>query len=116
MKSKMMLTSAAAFAAAFGFAAPAMAQEEIVVGHLTYHTGEFGAFGPFFDGVTEVVADDSTGCRWVVRWHGEAPPVQALIDACHAKGWGLAAIAPEQRTLEGVFADLQRQHALGGDA
>lgn len=68
------------------------------------------------DGVTEVIADDSTGCSWVVRWHGEAPPVQALIDACHAKGWGLAAIAPEQRTLEGVFADLQRQHALGGDA
>ncbi|MEM1373678.1 MAG: ABC transporter substrate-binding protein [Pseudomonadota bacterium] len=38
-----------------GIAAPALADEEIVVGHLTYHTGEFGAFGPFFDGVTEMV-------------------------------------------------------------
>ena len=38
-----------------GVAAPAVAEGEITVGHLTYHTGEFGAFGPFFDGVTEMV-------------------------------------------------------------
>ncbi|MEL7105684.1 MAG: ABC transporter substrate-binding protein [Pseudomonadota bacterium] len=49
------LAGAAALAAGFGVAAPAVADEEIVVGHLTYHTGEFGAFGPFFDGVAEMV-------------------------------------------------------------
>ncbi len=49
------IAGAAALAAGFGAAAPAMAEEEIVVGHLTYHTGEFGAFGPFFDGVAEMV-------------------------------------------------------------
>lgn len=49
------IASAVALAAGFGAAAPAMADEEIVVGHLTYHTGEFGAFGPFFDGVAEMV-------------------------------------------------------------
>ncbi len=49
------IAGAAALAAGFGVAAPAVADEEIVVGHLTYHTGEFGAFGPFFDGVAEMV-------------------------------------------------------------
>ncbi|MEL6840577.1 MAG: ABC transporter substrate-binding protein [Pseudomonadota bacterium] len=48
------ITSALAVVAGLGVAAPASA-EEIVVGHLTYHTGEFGAFGPFFDGVAEMV-------------------------------------------------------------
>ncbi|MEO0930078.1 MAG: ABC transporter substrate-binding protein [Pseudomonadota bacterium] len=48
------ITSALAVVACLGVAAPAAA-EEIVVGHLTYHTGEFGAFGPFFDGVAEMV-------------------------------------------------------------
>ncbi len=51
----LTFTSAIALAAGFGLAAPAVAEEEIVVGHLTYHTGEFGAFGPFFDGVAEMV-------------------------------------------------------------
>ncbi|MEM6387986.1 MAG: ABC transporter substrate-binding protein [Pseudomonadota bacterium] len=49
----LTLTSVLALTA--GLSAPAVADEEIVVGHLTYHTGEFGAFGPFFDGVTEMV-------------------------------------------------------------
>ena len=49
------IASAVALAAGFGAAYPAMADEEIVVGHLTYQTGEFGAFGPFFDGVAEMV-------------------------------------------------------------
>lgn len=44
-----------ALVAGLGVASPAVAEEEIVIGHLTYHTGEFGAFGPFFDGVTEMV-------------------------------------------------------------
>ena len=49
------LTSALAMVASLGAGSQAMAEGEIVVGHLTYHTGEFGAFGPFFDGVTEMV-------------------------------------------------------------
>jgi ABC-type branched-subunit amino acid transport system substrate-binding protein len=40
--------------AALGLATPVLANEEIVVGHLTYHTGEFGAWGAFFDGIAEV--------------------------------------------------------------
>lgn len=56
MRRKMTaFAGAAALAAGLGVAAPTMAEEEIVVGHLTYHTGEFGAFGPFFDGVAEMV-------------------------------------------------------------
>lgn len=49
------LTSALAMVASLGAGSQAIAEGEIVVGHLTYHTGEFGAFGPFFDGVTEMV-------------------------------------------------------------
>lgn len=51
-----MLASGLVLAGGLGAVAPAAAQDsEILVGHLTYHTGEFGAFGPFFDGVTEMV-------------------------------------------------------------
>ena len=50
------LTTGLALAAGLGIAAPVAAMDkEITIGHLTYHTGEFGAFGPFFDGVTEMV-------------------------------------------------------------
>lgn len=37
-------------------ACPAAAQD-ISVGHLTYHTGEYGGFGPFFDGVADFSLD-----------------------------------------------------------
>ena len=56
MKSRAKtITGALALAAGLGVSAPAAIAEEITVGHLTYHTGEFGAFGPFFDGVAEMV-------------------------------------------------------------
>lgn len=48
------LAGATALVVGLGAAVPAAAEGEIVVGHLTYHTGEFGAFGPFFDGVAEM--------------------------------------------------------------
>lgn len=32
---------------------PVFAAKDIKMGHLTYHTGEYGAFGEFFDGVTD---------------------------------------------------------------
>ncbi|MEM9853566.1 MAG: ABC transporter substrate-binding protein [Pseudomonadota bacterium] len=49
----LVLTTA--LVSGIGLATPAVADGETVIGHLTYHTGEFGAFGPFFDGVTEMV-------------------------------------------------------------
>ncbi len=52
---RLTIAGAATLIAGLGVTNPAMAEEEIVVGHLTYHTGEFGAFGPFFDGVAEMV-------------------------------------------------------------
>ena len=55
MRRTTTMVSALALAAGLSLAAPASAEDEITVGHLTYHTGEFGAFGPFFDGVTEMV-------------------------------------------------------------
>lgn len=92
MKNKMMLTSAAAVAAGLGIAAPAMAQDgDILVGHLTYHTGEFGAFGPFFDGVTEValskINEDPPLGRPMRAIHqdigtvGEARAARKLVDS-----------------------------------
>lgn len=50
----LAFTSSAALVAALGLATPTLAEGEIVVGHLTYHTGEFGAWGAFFDGIAEV--------------------------------------------------------------
>lgn len=47
------LTGTTALVAGLG-TAHAQDAEEILIGHLTYHTGEFGAWGPFFDGVAEV--------------------------------------------------------------
>jgi len=32
-------------------------EKDISVGHLTYHTGEYGGFGPFFDGVADFSLD-----------------------------------------------------------
>jgi ABC-2 type transport system ATP-binding protein len=43
-------------------------------------------------------------------WAGERPPVAGLIDACREAGWPLASVAPEQRTLDSVFKDLQQEH------
>ncbi len=67
------MTSAAALAAGLGFATPALAEDEIVVGHLTYHTGEFGAWGAFFDGVAEVA----------IAKINEDPPLGRTLRAVH---------------------------------
>lgn len=67
------IAGALALVAGLGLAAPASAQEEIVIGHLTYHTGEFGAFGPFFDGTTEMVLD-------IIN---EDPPLGMTLRAIH---------------------------------
>jgi len=68
----------------------AFAQEGIKIGHLTYHTGEYGGFGEFFDAVTdfslEVINDDPPLGRKLVPIHqdigtiGEARAARKLID------------------------------------
>jgi len=68
-----------------------LAEGEIQIGHLTYHTGEYGGFGEFFDAVTdfslEVINDDPPLGRKLVPIHqdigtiGEARAARKLIDS-----------------------------------
>ena len=68
-----------------------VAEGDIQVGHLTYHTGEYGGFGEFFDAVTdfslEVINDDPPLGRKLVPIHqdigtiGEARAARKLIDS-----------------------------------
>ncbi|MEM1362212.1 MAG: ABC transporter substrate-binding protein [Pseudomonadota bacterium] len=70
---------------------PAVAQENITVGHLTYHTGEYGGFGEFFDAVTDfaldVINEDPPLGRTLVPIHqdigtiGEARAARKLVDS-----------------------------------
>ncbi|MFK8035478.1 MAG: ABC transporter substrate-binding protein [Hyphomicrobiales bacterium] len=65
--------------------------EDIKVGHLTYHTGEFGGFGEFFDAVTdmslEVINADPPLGRALTPIHqdigviGEARAARKLVDS-----------------------------------
>ena len=71
-------------------AAPA-GGEPILVGHLTYHTGPFGAFGEFFDRVTDftldIINENPPLGRELVSIHqdigtiGEAQAARKLIDS-----------------------------------
>ncbi len=47
---------------------------------------------------------------WTVRAEAGANPVAAIVDAGSKAGWTFGGIAQEQRTLETVFKDLQKQH------
>lgn len=68
-----------------------LAEEDIKVGHLTYHTGEYGGFGEFFDAVTdfslEVINENPPLGRTLVPIHqdigtiGEARAARKLIDS-----------------------------------
>jgi branched-chain amino acid transport system substrate-binding protein len=79
-----------AVALGVGLAAPAVAQD-IKVGHLTYHTGEYGAWGAFFDGVADMSLDiinqDPPLGRKLVVIHqdigttGEAMAARKLVDS-----------------------------------
>ncbi len=65
--------------------------QDIKVGHLTYHTGEYGGFGEFFDAVTdfalEVINQDPPLGRTLVPIHqdigtiGEARAARKLVDS-----------------------------------
>jgi hypothetical protein len=63
-------------------------------------------------GVTAVVADGEADGRtaWSVQWTGAEPPVPGLLAAAAAAGWTVHAAAPETRTLETVFKELQAKH------
>jgi len=73
-----------------GLSASVGAQEDIKVGHLTYHTGEYGGFGEFFDAVTdlslEIINENPPLGRKLVPIHqdigtiGEARAARKLID------------------------------------
>jgi ABC-2 type transport system ATP-binding protein len=71
-------------------------------------------------GVAHVTAGgrDSHGDVYTLAWEGEVAPVPELIRLAADTGWTIRSIAPEQRTLETVFKELQAQHiaATGGDA
>ncbi|MEM7798195.1 MAG: ABC transporter substrate-binding protein [Chloroflexota bacterium] len=71
--------------------AAVVSSEPILVGHLTYHTGAFGAFGEFFDAVTDftidIINEDPPLGREFVSVHqdigtiGEAQAARKLIDS-----------------------------------
>lgn len=86
---KLYLRSAAVALAALS--AGTVSAQDIKVGHLTYHTGEYGGFGPFFDAVTdfalEVINEDPPLGRTMVPIHqdigtiGEARAARKLVDS-----------------------------------
>lgn len=93
MKKSVFIRSALAtmMAASIGISSSVLAEGEIRVGHLTYHTGEYGGFGEFFDAVTdfslEVINNDPPLGRKLVPIHqdigtiGEARAARKLIDS-----------------------------------
>jgi ABC-2 type transport system ATP-binding protein len=54
---------------------------------------------------------DPSFALWSVQCGPGAPPIGALIDASRAAGWEIGGVAPETRTLESVFEELQQQRA-----
>lgn len=72
-------------------AATSAQAQDIKVGHLTYHTGEYGAWGDFFDGVADlslsvINADPPLGRSFVavhqdIGTIGEAQAVRKLVDS-----------------------------------
>jgi ABC-2 type transport system ATP-binding protein len=53
---------------------------------------------------------------WAVECASGASPTPAIIEACLAAGWTIGSVAPEHRTLESVFQDLQQRHITEQEA
>lgn len=78
-------------ASVLAFTTGAALSEDIKVGHLTHHTGEYGGFGTFFDGVADfslsVINQDPPLGRKLVAIHqdvgtiGEARAARKLVDS-----------------------------------
>lgn len=74
----------------FCFVGLSAAKEKIKIGHLTYHTGAYGEFGPLFDNVTEfalnIINQDPPLGRQMIAIHqdigtiGEARAARRLIE------------------------------------
>lgn len=54
-------------------AGPAMAERPIKIGHLTHHTGQYGGFGDFFDGITD----------FTLNVINESPPMGRPLSVIH---------------------------------
>lgn len=54
---------------------------------------------------------DRSFAVWAVACDSSSPPVGGIIDAARAAGWTIGAVAPESRTLESVFQELQSRRA-----
>ncbi len=53
---------------------------------------------------------------WALDHSAEHRPVPEVLKAIEARGWTVLALAPEQRTLEGVFKALQQEHIAKQEA
>ncbi|MFK7997329.1 MAG: ABC transporter substrate-binding protein [Granulosicoccus sp.] len=60
-------------AIAITLAGPAIAERPIKIGHLTHHTGQYGGFGDFFDGITD----------FSLNVINESPPMGRPITVIH---------------------------------
>ncbi len=60
-------------AIAITLAAPVLAERPVKVGHLTHHTGQYGGFGDFFDGITD----------FTVNVINESPPMDRPFTVIH---------------------------------
>ncbi len=86
MTKNILISSVAAMLVATNVSA-----QDIKVGHLTYHTGEYGGFGEFFDAVTDfaldVINEDPPLGRTLTPIHqdigtiGEARAARKLVDS-----------------------------------
>jgi ABC-2 type transport system ATP-binding protein len=54
---------------------------------------------------------DSSFGLWSLRCAPGSPPVDGIVDALRGAGCTIGAVAPESRTLEGVFEELQNRRA-----
>jgi ABC-2 type transport system ATP-binding protein len=48
---------------------------------------------------------------WSVECADGVTPIPAILDVANQSGWKVGAVAPESRTLESVFQELQERHA-----
>lgn len=73
------------------------------------------------DGITAVrrVGPDpdlAGNLLWSLDFSEGAKPVPAVLAVAHSAGWKVSAIAPEHRTLDGVFKQLQQEHIARQEA
>ncbi|MFK8079325.1 MAG: ABC transporter substrate-binding protein [Granulosicoccus sp.] len=76
--------------------APAAAAKDIKLGHLTYHSGQYAGFGPFFDGVTEFVVDEIN----------QTPPLGRRVTAIHEDSGTVGEWRAVKKLLDKHQADI----------